>query len=57
MVWRACFRAVIDAQAAHLSALTEPEFGHILSTFPLVSAPVKTAALAAFRAPHPTTGV
>jgi hypothetical protein len=35
--------------AAHLSALTEPEFTHILSTFPLVPAPVKAAALAAFR--------
>jgi hypothetical protein len=35
--------------AAHLYALTEPEFTHILSTFPLVPAPVKSAALAAFR--------
>ena len=36
--------------AAHLYALTEPEFTHLLSTCPLVPAPVKVAALAAFRA-------
>ena len=30
-------------------ALPEPEFTHILSTFPLVPAPVKAAALTAFR--------
>ncbi len=34
----------------HLYALTEPEFTHILSSFPLVPAPVKPAALAVFRA-------
>jgi|GEM_PF-4913873 len=34
-----------------LQALTEPEFTHILSTFPLVPASVKAATLAAFRAP------
>jgi len=31
-------------------ALTAPEFTHLLSPFPLVPAPVKAAALAAFRA-------
>ena len=51
MVWRARLRAEIDAQVAHLYALTEPEFTHILSTFPLVPAPVKAAAVVAFRAP------
>lgn len=30
-------------------ALPEPEFTHILSLFPLVPAPVKAAALTAFR--------
>ena len=51
MVWRARLRAEIDVQVAHLSALTAPEFTHILSTFPLVPAPAKSAVLAAFRAP------
>lgn len=46
---RACLRAEIDSQVAHLYALTEPEFAHILTTFPLVPAPVNSAALAAFR--------
>ena len=46
---RAKLRAEIDAQVAHLDALTEPEFTHILGTFPLVPEPVKVAALAAFR--------
>jgi hypothetical protein len=36
--------------AAHLYALTAPEFTHLLSTFPLGPAPVKAAALAAFNA-------
>lgn len=31
-------------------ALPEPEFTHLLSTFSVVPAPVKAAALAAFRA-------
>ena len=43
--------------AAHLYALTAPEFTHLLSPFPLVPAPVKAAALAAFHALYPTTGV
>jgi hypothetical protein len=50
MVWRARLRAEINAQVTHLYALTAPEFTHILSTVPLVPAPVKAAALAAFRA-------
>lgn len=49
---RAKLRAEIDAQVAHLYALTEPEFTHILSTFPLVPEPVKSAALEVFRASH-----
>jgi hypothetical protein len=43
-------RAEIDAEVAHLCALTEPEFTHILGTFLLVAEETKTAALAAFRA-------
>ena len=56
---RAKLRAEIDAQVAHLYALTEPEFTHILSTFPLVPAPVKAAALAEYRhlIPHPDDAV
>ncbi len=50
---RAKLRAEIDAQVAHLYALTEPEFTHILSTFPLVADDVKRAALTAFRALPP----
>lgn len=46
---RACLRAEIDAQVAHLYALTEPEFTHILGTFPLVAEETKSAALEAFR--------
>ena len=51
MVWRARLRAEINAQVTHLYALTAPEFTHLLSTFPLVPAPVKAAAVVAFRAP------
>jgi hypothetical protein len=46
---RAKLRAEIDAQVAHIYALTEPEFTHILSTFPLVPEDAKQAALAEFR--------
>ena len=49
MVRRGCFRAVVGLQVAYLHALTESEFTHIRGTFPLVPAPVKAAALAAFR--------
>lgn len=41
-------RAEQDGLVAHLYELTEDEFTHILSTFPLVEAGVKDAALAAF---------
>ncbi|HOW59346.1 MAG TPA: hypothetical protein PLO78_06460 [Candidatus Omnitrophota bacterium] len=34
---------------AHLYDLTEEEFAHILSTFPIVPQPVKDAALDAYR--------
>jgi hypothetical protein len=34
---------------AHLYDLTESEFAHILSTFPLVAEEVKSAAMAEFR--------
>jgi len=47
---RARLRAEIDGIAAHLYRLTEAEYVHILGTFPLVAAPVKAAALAAFGA-------
>ena len=43
-------RAELDAMVAHLYALTEEEFTHILTTFPLVDAGVKAATLETFRA-------
>jgi hypothetical protein len=46
---RARLRAEIDGLAAHLYGLTESEFAHILSTFPLVSESVKLMARNAFR--------
>lgn len=46
---RARLRAELDALVAQLYGLTEDEFAHILSTFPLVAEDVKTATLAAFR--------
>ena len=46
---RAQLRAELDALVAHLYGLTETEFIHILSTFPLVPDPVKIAAHNAFR--------
>ncbi|THF70152.1 ATP-binding protein [Deinococcus sp. Arct2-2] len=45
---RAALRADLDGRVAHLYGLSESEFTHILGTFPLVSAEVKAAALAAF---------
>jgi len=45
---RAKLRAELDAMVAHLYRLTEEEFSHILSTFPLVAEEVKAAALAEF---------
>lgn len=46
---RVRLRAELDALVAHLYGLTESEFTHILSTFPLVSDDTKSATLAAFR--------
>lgn len=46
---RARLRAELDAMVAHLYRLTEDEFRHILSTFPLVKEEVKAAALEEFR--------
>ncbi|MEO8391425.1 MAG: DNA methyltransferase [Chloroflexota bacterium] len=48
-VERARLRAEIDGMVAHIYGLTETEFAHILSTFPLVSEPVKVAAQNAYR--------
>ncbi len=52
---RARLRAELDGMIAHLYGLTEQEFVHILSTFPLVEQSVKDAALDAYRefAPKP----
>jgi hypothetical protein len=47
---RAQLRAELDGLIAHLYALTESEFAHILTTFPLVAEGVKAATLAAYRA-------
>lgn len=41
---RARLRAELDELVAHLYRLTEEDFTHILSTFPLVPESVKTAA-------------
>ncbi len=46
---RAKLRAELDGLVAHLYGLSEEEFAHILSTFPLVTEPVKIAALNAWR--------
>ena len=52
---RARLRAELDGMIAHLYGLTESEFAHILSTFPLVGEEVKSAAMEEFRklAPNP----
>jgi len=52
---RARLRAELDGMIAHLYGLTEEEFTHILSTFPLVEQSIKDAALDAYRefAPKP----
>ena len=49
LVERAKLRAELDGLIAHLYDLTEAEFAHILTTFPLVAEPVKVAALNAYR--------
>jgi Putative DNA-binding domain/Eco57I restriction-modification methylase len=43
-------QAELDGMIAHLYELTEEEFTHILSTFPLVAEETKQAALEAYRA-------
>jgi hypothetical protein len=48
-VERAKLRAELDGIIAHLYGLTEIEFAHILSTFPIVPDPTKQAALNAYR--------
>lgn len=52
---RGRLRAEIDGLVAHLYGLTEAEFAHVLSTFPLVPKETKDAALAAYRAFAPKT--
>ena len=53
---RAQLRAELDGLIAHVYGLTEEEFQHILSTFPLVPEEVKEAALNEYRKliPDPT---
>jgi len=46
---RAQLRAELDGLVAHLYGLSESEFAHILTTFPIVEDSVKTAALQAYR--------
>lgn len=46
---RAGIRAELDAMIAHLYGLTEEEFAHVLSTFPIVKDEVKQSALREFR--------
>ncbi len=46
---RAQIRAELDGIIANLYGLTEAEFSYILTTFPIVSEPVKIAALNAYR--------
>lgn len=46
---RARLRAELDGLIAHLYGLTESEFAHILTTFPIVAETVKVAALNAYR--------
>jgi hypothetical protein len=46
---RARLRAELDALVARLYDLSESEFAHVLSTFPLVAEPVKLAARNKFR--------
>ncbi|MDJ0597329.1 MAG: ATP-binding protein [Crocosphaera sp.] len=46
---RAKLRAELDGMIAHLYGLTEAEFSHILSTFPIVDDKIKEDALEAYR--------
>jgi hypothetical protein len=47
---RGKLRAELDGLIAHLYGLTEDEFAHILSTFPIVPEATKKAAMEAFKA-------
>ena len=53
---RAHLRAELDGMIAHLYGLTEAEFTHILSTFPIVLDEVKQAALKEYRNFIPKAG-
>ncbi|MEH1838796.1 MAG: hypothetical protein V7L20_08505 [Nostoc sp.] len=53
---RAKLRAELDGIVAHLYGLTEDEFSYILTTFPIVNATVKEAALKAYRTFAPMFG-
>lgn len=53
---RAQLRAELDGMIAHLYGLTEAEFQHILSTFPIVPAKTKQVALEAYRTFTPIVG-
>lgn len=53
---RAKLRAELDGMIAHLYGLTEDEFQHILSTFPIVPEETKQAALEAYKTFTPLTG-
>jgi hypothetical protein len=53
---RALIRAELDGMVAHLYGLTEEEFIHVLSTFPLVEQSVKDAALDAYHELAPKPG-
>jgi hypothetical protein len=53
---RATLRAELDGMIAHLYHLTEAEFAHILSTFPIVPEATKQAALEAYRHFTPSSG-
>ena len=53
---RAQLRAELDGMIAHLYGLTEAEFTHILSTFPIVPDAVKQAALQEYRNFTPKVG-
>lgn len=53
---RTSLHAELDGIIAHLYGLTEEEFTHILSTFPIVEQSVKDAALDAYREVAPKPG-
>ncbi len=53
---RAKLRAELDAMVAHIYNLSEAEFAHILTTFPLVAQQVKDATLAEYHSLAATPG-